>query len=249
MISYLTKGTFDPWSDYDIRKYAAKCSQYDKVIYNARHNARFILTEENVFLCNMKKKDNIYQNFYLIALTNNSFVFTFFIPQLDTLREIEKSKVLDKCLPKLPLIQKSISSYNSACDYSEDFKIIDGAYILIKVNSSIEKFLFPLYGKITDNEILSKYELMNSLYKRAIKEFDALSKAFDKFEQMNKEKIKRLIFKIASKTIRYSLFATTGIHIPGFDHLFDLDYISLADMAANIEIEDCLDLSDNLSEI
>lgn len=87
---------------------------------------------------------------------------------------------------------------------------------------------------------------MNTLYKRSIKEYEALCNAYDKFEQRNKKIIKKQLFKIACKTVRYGLFSTTGIYIPNFETLFNLDYISLADMAANIEIYDCLDLSDNL---
>ncbi len=248
MISYLTKGTFDPWSDYDVRKYEIEGSQRDKVIYNARHKARFILSEKNVYLCNIKKKDDIYQNFYLVALTNSSFAFILFVPHLDIFRDndINKDKVLSSCLPKLPLIQKSISSYDSSCVYDKDVKIVDGTSVMIMVNTTVEKFLFPKYGQITDEEILSKYKLMNTLYKRSIKEYEALCNAYDKFEQRNKKIIKKQLFKIACKTVRYGLFSTTGIYIPNFETLFNLDYISLADMAANIEIYDCLDLSDNL---
>ena len=88
MINFVTKGIFNPWSDNDIRRYKLEGSQRDAVHYNSVHNMRILLTDENLFLCNIRQNDNLYQNFYLYALTNSCFLFVMNIIQLDIYIEV-----------------------------------------------------------------------------------------------------------------------------------------------------------------
>lgn len=251
MINFVTKGTFDPWSDSDISIYKHKGSQRDAVHYNSVHNMRILLTDENLFLCNIRQSDNLYQNFYLYALTNSSFLFVMNIIQLDIYRsnELIQNKVISTILSKLPLTQKCVSSYNGKCELIKDAESIDGSIITIKVNTSIEDFLFPREDKIIDDEILKKYRLMCRLYKQVMEDYDVLCKTIGKYNDMIDEKRKRLKNVAIRSAIRLGV-RLIGIPIPpifsDIDSLFELDYANMAEMASCITIDDCINLQNEL---
>lgn len=251
MINFVTKGIFNPWSDNDIRRYKLEGSQRDAVHYNSVHNMRILLTDENLFLCNIRQNDNLYQNFYLYALTNSCFLFVMNIIQLDIYRsnELIQNKITSTILSKLSLTQKCVSSYNGKCELIKDVESIDGSIITIKVNTSIEDFLFPREDKIIDDEILKKYRLMCRLYKQVMKEYDVLCKTIDKYNDMIDEKCKRLKNVAIRSAIRLGV-RLIGIPIPpifsDIDSLFELDYANMAEMASCITIDDCINLQNEL---
>lgn len=254
MLSYTTKNINNPWTDSDIRKYEAEGSQRDTVLYNAVYNSRMILTEKNIFLCSIKQGPDKYQNFYLVAVKRNLFYFIMYVPQMDVYRdsEVRSNKVVQTCLPKLALTQKCISSYDGSCDIDSNVSVTDGTSFFIKVDANIEDFLFPKRKKILNPEILKKYALMNSLYKRIFKENEVLMKALDKYDEKVKEKARKRLFKmVIRKGIVYGVPALLGV--PSLGALFDLDslfgledIVDLADIASNIPIEDLIEISDNL---
>lgn len=254
MLSYITKDINNPWTDYDIRRYENEGSQRDSVIYNSAYNSRMILTEENIFLCSIKQRYDKYQNFYLFAVKRNLFYFIMYVPQLDAYRddEIKGNKVIQTCLSKLALTKKCISSYDGSCDVDSNVSISDGTCFFIKVDANVEEFLFPRRGKISNPEILKKYALMNSLYKRTFKENEVLMNALDRYDEKVKEKAKkRLVRMVIRKGIIYGVPALFGV--PTLGALFDLDSLfglgdvaDLADMASNIPVEELIDISDDL---
>lgn len=248
MLSYTTKTINNPWTDYDIRRYEDEGSQRDTVIYNSTYNSRMMLTEENVFLCSIKQRHDKYQNFYLFAVRRNLFYFIMYVPQLEAYRNVEVrgDKVIQKILPKLPLTQKCISSYDGCCDADQNVSISDGTCFFIRVDANIEEFLFPYRGRISNPEILKKYNLMNKLYNSVFKETKALMNALEKYDKMVREKVKKKLTRfVVRKGILHGIPALLGV--PNIGALLDMDSLlglgdatDLADMASNIPVEDLI---------
>lgn len=250
MLSYITKGINNPWTDYDIKKYENEGSQRDAMIYNSAYNSRIILTEKNVFLCSIKLNCDKYQNFYLFAVKRNLFYFIMYVPQLEAYRdnEINSNKVIQANLSRLPLTQKCISSYNGSCDIDANISISDGTCFFIRVDANVEEFLFPKRGKISNPEILMKYSLMNNLYTRVFTENEVLITTLGKYDEKVKDDAKkRLIRMVVRKGIIYGIPALLGV--PSLGALFDLDSLfglgDGADLAeCSVDADYLLDFSD-----
>lgn len=251
MLSYTTNSIYSPWSYEDIRKYEAEGSQRDEVIYNAAHNARITLTDKNIFLCSIKQKGGKYQNFYLFAIKRNLFYYIMYAPQMEVYRDndTQKNKTVVACLSRLGLTQKCVSSFDGDCQINDDVSVVDGTSFFIKVNANVEDFLFPKRGRITNQEVLQKYVLMNSLYKRLFKENEALMDALDKHHELVKEKAKkRFVNFVIRKGVIYGIPALFGV--PHLGALFDLDSLfglgDLADLASGISAEELINIPDSL---
>lgn len=258
MISFITSTINDPWSDKDM--VYSDPTWNDKVIYNPRYNSRITLTDKNVYLCTFKTNAQEYKNIYLFAVTRRLFYFFIFVPQLEIIKKLNNDVQISKYVSFLPLSYKCLATNDTEREIYNDIQCLDGSCIIVKVNAPIENFLFPRNHELTDEEIKSKYAIINNLYFQAEKEFNGLIEIIDKYNnalcqklQQQEDKLKRILIRKGVRTgISIALAGVTcGLSV-GLDALFDLsdvadigDMLDMADMAdavgSSVDAMDVLD--------
>lgn len=249
MLSINTETINNPWTLSDVQRYEEYGSQRDKVIYNSTYNMRFILTEENVFLCSMKSDSGVYLNFYLAAATRSLFYILAFIPQMGIVEYDDN--IVQKFISQLPVLSKAKESLSAGQNINDDISINDGSIVAIKVNACIEDFIFPRYGEIKNKEIKNKFKLMNKFHKRVLQEYDALLTGLKKYDQKVKEKAQKRMIKICTKVGINVACLACGIPQFGIlgdlDTLFDIaDASDIVSTACDMNISDLMNLNDEL---
>ena len=254
MIPFISRGINDPWSDTDIKRYEAEGSQRDSVIYNGYYNSRTLLTEKNIFLCSMGLNDNLYKNFYLVAVTRSLFYYIAYIPEALCMRELKNEDLVKKLFSKLTLHKAFAESFDTVCEINDSVQISDGCAILVKVNANVGDFLFPGHGEINNSEIRQKFATLSKLYECFRKERKAMVKVFETYDSKIQEKqdaIKKKLTRIAIRKTALT-FAPMLLGMPplplGLDSLFGLsDMSDLADLGdITSSAFSMIDISDNL---
>lgn len=256
MIGFITGSIDNPWTDYEVCDFEKNGSQRDTIQYNSYYNWRIKLTDKNVFLCSLKTKENNYKNIYLFAVTRNLFYFGIFVPQLEILKQLKGNEKLKHVLASLSLTSICCDSENHAVQLNQTVCSLDTSCLLVKVNAPIDSFLFPRNGKISNNEIRSKYILLNNLYFQIDKEYEVLGEIIEKYNSECGRKYKEIEEKLKRILIRKSIcFAlggfTAGLSL-GLDVLFGLgdvadiyDYIDAADIiSGTMDVIDAADIPD-----
>ena len=246
MLPYLTSTVPEPWTSSDIELYAKSGSQRDKVHYNKNLNSRILVLDNNFFLCNVKDINGNYKNIYVCAVSRNQFFFIIYIPQMDAFQDtdVNCNKLVLSLLSNLPLCSEFNNGYKNGGSTIADGVIrISQSCILVQVNANVEQFLFPYSGRFTDQEIIGKYQLVNLLYLRSIKEHSFLVNRIDllsqEYDRKVKEKMEQQKAMIKRMLIRKGvLFAISAIGVPAL--LFD----ALDDFSNLSDFQDIMDASD-----
>lgn len=246
MLPYLTSTVPDPWTISDIEQYAKCGSQRDKVLYNSFYNSRVLVLDNNFFLCSIKDINGDYKNIYVCAISRNLFYFIIYIPQMDAFQDsdVNSNRIVLSLLPKLPLCKEFIDGYkNCGASLADGVIKISKSCIIVRVDANVEQFLFPYSGRFTDQEIVGKYQLVNLLYLRSIKEHSFLVNRIDLLSQEHDRKVKEIIEQQKSMIKRMLirkgvLFAISAIGVPAL--LFD----SLDDFSNLFDFQDMMDVSD-----
>lgn len=256
MLPFITEKIKNPWGQYEINQWNANGSQRDKIIYNPQINARFILEEKNTYSACIKIKSGEYKNFWLVPITRTSFLFIAYVPQLEFLNELVKIPVVKKIIPKFPLLD---SIYNNQKN-SEGYKIdeetrIGSCAIIIKVEESLDDFIFPWRGCIDNEEIIYSYAKLNAIYSRIVSQIEKLYKAaeevnrreFEAVEAKQKKLIKKTLVKTGIKVAAlciapYAVAALeeVDLFVDGMD-IFDMD---ISDFSYENFNDNLLDLDD-----
>lgn len=147
MLPFVSRGINAPWSKSDIKKYEAEGSQRDSVIYNGYYNSRILLTEKNIFLCSLDLSNNLYKNFYLVAVTRSIFYYIAFVPEALSLGELKNKELIKKLFLKLTLHKAFADSFDASITIKDSIQLRDGCAIVVKVNANIGEFLFPKHGE------------------------------------------------------------------------------------------------------
>ncbi|MBR6018124.1 MAG: hypothetical protein IK073_05840 [Paludibacteraceae bacterium] len=259
MISFISSAINNPWSDKDM--VYSDPTWNDKVIYNPRYNSRITLTDKNVYLCTFKTNAQEYKNVYLFAVTRRLFYFLIFDPYLEVMKDLKSNEQISRFISHLPLSSKCLVSNNSEKEIYSDIQCLDGSCLMVKVNAPIENFLFPRNQEITNEEIKSKYAILNNLYFQIEKEYNGLGELIDKYNtalhrklQQQEDRLKRFLIRKGVRTgISWALAGfTCGLSV-GLDALFDLsdvadigDMLDMADMAdavgSSVDAMDVLDV-------
>ena len=73
---------------------------------------------------------------------------------------------------------------------------------MVKVNAPVENFLFPRNQEITNEEIKSKYAILNNLYFQIEKEYNGLGELIDRYNttlhnriQQQEDRLKRFLIR------------------------------------------------------
>lgn len=232
----------------------------DKVIYNPRYNSRISLTDKNVYLCSFKTNAKEYKNVYLFAVTRRLFYFLIFDPYLEVMKGMKSNEQIRRFISHLPLSSKCLASDNSEKEIYNDIQCLDGSCLMVKVNAPIENFLFPRNHEITNEEIKSKYAILNNLYFQIEKEYNGLRELIDRYNtalhrkiQQQEDRLKRFLIRKGVRTgISWALAGfTCGLSV-GLDAMFDLsdvadigDILDMADMAdavgSSVDVIDVID--------
>jgi hypothetical protein len=262
MVPFISRGINDPWSDTDIKRYEAEGSQRDSVIYNSYYNSRTLLTEKNIFLCSMGLNDNLYKNFYLVAVTRSLFYYIAYIPEMLCMRELKNEELVKKLFSKLILHKTFAESFDTNVEINDSIYVSDGCAIIVKVNANIEEFLFPRYGEINNQEIRKKFVTLSKLYERFQEERKVMVRVFETYHSKMQEKQDAIKKKFTRITIRKTalIFAPMLLGMPSLplelDSLFGLgdmsDWANLEDITSSafsmIDISDMADLA-NIADV
>lgn len=238
MLPFITKKINNPWGQYEIDQWKANGSQRDSVVYNPHINARFIAQDKNTYSACIKVKSGEYKNFWLVPITRTSFLFIAYVPQLEFLNELAKIQVVQNILPKFSFLS---SVYNMQ-DSSEGYKIdedtrIGSSAIILKVEESLDDFIFPWRGCIDNEEIISSYAKLNAIYSKIVSQIEKLYKIAEEvnnrqieaIEAKQKQILKKTLIKTGVKLVAlcvapYAVAAIDGVDllVGGMD-AFDMD--------------------------
>lgn len=238
MLPFITKKINNPWGQYELDQWDANGSQRDRVVYNPHINARFIAEDKNTYSACIKVKSGEYKNFWLVPITRTSFLFIAYVPQLEFLNELAKIQVVQKILPKFSFLS---SIYNMQ-DSSEGYKIdedtrIGSSAIILKVEESLDDFIFPWRGCIDNEEIISSYAKLNAIYSKIVSQTEKLYKIAEEvnnrqieaIEAKQKQILKKTLIKTGVKLVAlcvapYAVAAIDGVDllVNGMD-VFDMD--------------------------
>lgn len=260
MLPFITKKINNPWGQYEIDQWKANGSQRDSVVYNPHINARFIAEDKNTYSACIKVKGGEYKNFWLVPITRTSFLFIAYVPQLEFLNELAKIQVVQNILPKFSFLS---SIYNMQ-DSSEGYKIdedtrIGSSAIILKVEESLDDFIFPWRGYIDNEEIISSYAKLNAIYSKIVSQIEKLYKIAEEvnnrqieaIEAKQKQILKKTLIKTGVKLVALCVAPYAVAAIDGVDLLVDGMNVFDMDMSdfsyANFD-DNLLDLGDGNSE-
>lgn len=204
----------------------------------------------------IKVKSGEYKNFWLVPITRTSFLFIAYVPQLEFLNELAKIQVVQNILPKFSFLS---SIYNMQ-DSSEGYKIdedtrIGSSAIILKVEESLDDFIFPWRGCIDNEEIISSYAKLNAIYSRIVSQIEKLYKIAEEvnnrqieaIEAKQKQILKKTLIKTGVKLVALSVAPYAVAAIDGVDLLVDGIDVFDMDMSdfgfANFD-DNLLDLGD-----
>lgn len=250
MLPFITEKIPEPWSERDLKEFELNGSQRDNVLYLPSIDARFILSEENIYQCSIRVNANKYKNIYLFALTRNQFAIIIFIPQMYVLQKVKDNEIVSQCIQRTLLTKNILSSTNdNSLDLANELNFSEGNCIILKVNTSIDSFLFPRRGVITNQELIDKYNQLNLYYARVVKEYETIvgcvSQYSDSLQKQIQEREKRIKKILIRKGVRVgvslAITAVSGMYVDldnilGFEDVADLS--DIMDMADTSEIMD-----------
>lgn len=251
MRPFITKNISNPWGQYELNQWEANGSQRDKVIYNRQINARFIAEDKNTYSACIKVKGGDYKNFWLVPVTRTSFLFIAYVPQLEILNELAKIEVVKRILPKFPFLYSIYTKQDNTDGYKidEETRIGCGA-IILKVEESLDDFIFPWRGCIDNEGIISSYAKLNAIYSKIITQIEKLFKIaedvnqreIEAIEAKQKQILKKTLIKTGVKLVAlcvapYAVAAIEGVDllVDGIDMLdMDISDFSYADFDDNL---------------
>ena len=82
LLSFVTNSVSFPWTDSDIKNFKVNGSLRDKVIYNSKLNARYILESNEggySYSCSIKLPNGKYRNFTIAPMTFNHFFIVIYV--------------------------------------------------------------------------------------------------------------------------------------------------------------------------
>lgn len=260
MYSFVTKTVNNPWTNSDVENYKKYGSCRDRIIYNSKINARFVLessADKSLYSCAIKLANGDFRNFTVAPITFHSFFIAIYIPELTALHNIGHNAVVDKILQKFPLLEKSIksASIENGIDLSCNCKLM-GDCIWCKVNAPLDHLLFPMYDNITNWEILDAYKLVCLIYdqiKKQINQFvksterayEMLEKRYQyKIEELKRQRDKKIRDFLVRKGIRLGISAAIAAVTGGL--VVDIGGVvdTFADLSEIAEIAEIGDLGD-----
>lgn len=256
MLPFITKTINNPWGQYELNQWYANGSQRDRVIYNPHINARFIAKDKNTYSASIKVKSGEYKNFWLVPITRRSFLFIAYVPQLEFLKDLVNIQVVQKILPKFSFLSSIYNMQDSSQGYiiDENTRIGSGA-IILKVEESLDDFVFPWRGCIDNEEVLLSYAKLNAIYSKIITQIEKLIKIvedvnvreIEAIEAKQKQILNKTLIKTGVKLVAlcvapYAVAAIDGVDllVDGMD-VFDMDMFDLSSF--NFD-DNLLDLGD-----
>ena len=90
LVPFVTSRVSDPWTIEDEKAFDSFQTLYESIVYIPSIHAKLRLIEENDYLCSIRIKEDLYQNFHLLPETRKSFYFLAYIPQLNLVHQLKE---------------------------------------------------------------------------------------------------------------------------------------------------------------
>lgn len=260
MLPFITKNINDPWGQQELDQWKLNGSQRDPVIYNPQINARFIVEDKNTYSACLKVKGGEYKNFWLVPISRTSFLFIAYVPQLEFLNELAENQIVKQILPKFSFLYSIYTQQNNNEGYKlDDETRIGSGAIILKVEESLDDFIFPWRGCVDNKEIISSYAKLNDIYSKIVSQIEKLltitndlnNRAIEAIETKQKQILKKTLIKTGVKLVALCVAPYAAAAIDGIDLLVDGMDIFDVDMSdfsyANFD-DNLLDLGEGYNE-